>query len=309
MAHKVIIKDIDISLSNQSIRTSKYTDYAGGHADVLQIVFNDTFDQWRKWDLTKNDKIRIITDKIDTGDMYASSIGLDFGKYTIRALSTPAKSLNELSSIRENIKLSEVLSEISRELGFDLITYSITDYRYLYLERVNLNPFAYLEGILQKEGYLQKIFNNKLIVYSEKIHEQMEPLVKVAYEDFINPPSLNTSDAELLASVENIYQSRDSVIKSNALSGLNGRNRTFHIPVDSIGEGERFCKNILRYFNKHEYNGSGTISGSNISAGITIELNGDFSEWQGKNFVYEVNHDLIYDRQTIKFRKPIKGDY
>lgn len=309
MAYKLIIKDVDISLSNQSIRTSKYTDYAGGHADVLQIVFNDTFDQWRKWDLAKNDKIRIITDKIDTGDMYASSIKLDFGMYTIRALSTPAKSLNELSGIRENINLSEVLSEISRELGYELVTYNITDYRYLYLERVNLNPFAYLEEILQKEGYLQKIFNNKLIVYSEKLLEQIEPLVKVAYEDFINPPSLNTSDAELLASAENIYQSRDSVIKSKVLSGLNGRNRTFHFPVDSIGEGERFCKNIMRYFNKNEYNGSGTISGSNITAGITIDLNGDFSEWQGKNFVYEVIHDLIYDRQTIKFRKPIMGDY
>jgi hypothetical protein len=306
---KLIIKDVDISLSNQSIRTSKYTDYAGGHADVLQIVFNDTFDQWRKWDLAKNDKIRIITDKIDTGDMYTSSINLDFGVYTVRALSTPAKSLNELSGIRENINLIEVLSEISKEIGFELITYNITDYQYLYLERVNLNPFAYLEGILQKEGYLQKIFNNKLIVYSEKILEQMEPLVKVSYEDFIKPPCLNTSDAEILASVENIYQSRDRVIRSKVLSGLNGRNRIFHFPVDSIGEGERFCKNIMRYFNKHEYNGSGTISGSNISAGITIDLNGDFSEWQGKNFVYEVNHDLIYDRQTIKFRKPIKGDY
>ncbi len=306
---QLIIKDVDITASNQSMKVCKYTDYAGGHADVLQIVFNDTYDLWRKWGLAKNDKIRVIKNDIDTGDMYISKINIDTGYYAIRALSTPAKSLNESSGIRENIKLTEILSELSKELGFTLKTYYIADYLYIYTERINQNPVSYLEQILMREGYLQKIFNNTLIISSEKILENIRPKIIITYEDFINKPSFSTSDANIIASVENVYQHEKGLIRSYTPSGLFGKSKKYNFPVTSIGEGERYCKNIMRYYNKYEFTGEGNLSESKITAGITINLEGDFADWRGNNFVYEVTHDMLFDRQAVKFRKAIEGDY
>jgi hypothetical protein len=306
---QLIVKDVDITASDQSIRLCKYSDYAGGHADALQIIFNDTYDLWRKWGLVKGDKIRISNNGIDTGDMYVSKIGIDTGYYAVKALSTPAKSLNESSSTRENIRLTEILREVSGELGFQLKTYGITDQLYIYVERINQNPIAYLEQILMREGYLQKIFNNTLIVYSEKLLEHAEPNFPITIDNFINKPSFKTSDSDILASVENIYQHEKGLIKSYASSGLSGKNKKFNFSVTSMGEGERFCKNILRYYNKNEFTGEGILSESKITGGVTINLDGDFADWSGKNFVYEVNHDMLFDRQTIKFRKAINGDY
>lgn len=306
---QLIIKDVDITATNQSIRQCKYTDYVGGHADALQIVFNDTYDLWRKWGLVKGDKIRTVNNGIDTGDMYVSNIGIESGCYAVKALSTPAKSLNESTRIRENIRLSEILKEISGELGFSLKTYSITDQLYIYVERINQNPIAYMEQILMREGYLQKIFNNALVVSSEKILEQAKPDITVTIEDFVSNPSFSTSDANILASVENIYQHENGIIRSFVTSGLPGRSKKYNFSVASIGEGERFCKNILRYYNKNEYTGEGMLSKSGFTAGVTFNLDGDFANWTGRNFVYEVVHDLLFDRQTIKFRKALSGDY
>lgn len=306
---KLIIKDVDITASGQSIRSCKYIDYAGGRADALQIVFNDTYDLWRKWGLVKNDKIRVTNDSIDSGDMYISGIELNAGVYQLKALSTPAKSLNEKSWIRENIKLSEIYSEISSELGFDLYSYGINDYLYTYVERINQSPVSYLNSILVREGYLQKIFNNRLIISNEKTLEHVTPLINITIDDFINDPSFGTKDTDIISSVENSYQHEKGTITSKASSGLNGKSKKYNFPVNSIGEGERFCKNIMRYQNKYEFTGSGTISASKITAGVTINLEGDFANWTGTNFVYEVEHNMLFDRQYIKFRKPIVGDY
>lgn len=305
----LIIKDVDITASNQSIKSCYYTDYSGGHADVLRISFNDTYDLWRSWGLVKNDKIRVSNNLVDTGDMYVSEIFIEAGIYKIKALSTPSKSLNESSYTRENIKLSGILDEISKELGFTLSTYGIGDYLYPYVERINQGAVNYLESILIREGYLQKIFNNKLIIGSEKALEQTVPLITVTIDDFANRPSFITSDANIIASVENVYQNSGGTIKSKVSSGLNGKNIRLSLPVESVGEGERFCKNIMRYHNKNEFTGNGIVSESKITAGITINLDGDFADWKGTNLVYEVMHDMLFDRQTIKFRKPIAGDY
>ena len=306
---QLIIKDVDITATDQSIRLCKYHDYAGGHADALQIVFNDTYDLWRKWRLVKGDKIRVSNKSIDTGDMYISNISIESGCYAVKALSTPANSLNESSGIRENIKLSEILKEISSELGFQLETYQITDQLYLYIERINQNPIAFLEQILMREGLLQKIYNNTLIVYSEREMERNKPNITITNDDFIFQPTFTTSDAEILASVENAYMHEAGLIRSYAASGQNGKSIRYNFSVRSIGEGERFCKNLLRYYNKYEFIGEGKLSETKITAGITVNLEGYFSEWSGSNFVYEVIHDLLFDRQTIKFRKAIQGDY
>jgi hypothetical protein len=306
---QLFINNTDITDTDQSVRSCKYKDFAGGHADVLQIVFNDTFDLWRTWDLNKNDPIRAVKNKVDSGTMYVSNISISNGAYTIKALSTPAKALGEKSSIKERIKLTEICKDISNELGFELQTYEINDYLYEYVERVNQNPVSHLESILMREGYLQKIYNNKLIVYSERVLERVNPSINLEIEDFITDPELSTSDTNLVSVVENLYNHENGFIKNKVSSELNGKKLNLNMPVSSIGEGERFCNSIMRYYNKYEYTGSGQIENDNITAGTTINLVGNFSSWSGINFVYEVTHDLISGKKYIKFRKPIEGGY
>lgn len=306
---ELIINDKDITASDQSIRSCKYKDFAGAHVDALQVIFNDTYDEWRSWKLKKNDTIRIKKGMIDTGTMYVSGIKFENGLYGVDALSTPAKSLDESSSIRENILLLEICNEVSKELGFQLTTYDIKNHPYAYVERINENAIAYLSSILLKEGYLVKVFNKSLIVFDERVHERSTPQITVESSDFIAVPSFSTNDAKLIACVENIYQHESGTIHTKALSGLPGKRLIFNIPVTSQGESERFCKNIMRNRNKYEYVGCGYVDDLGITAGVTINLDGDYADWSGTNFVYEVIHDLVHGNNLIKFRKPISGDY
>ncbi len=306
---KLIINNKEITASEQSMRSCRYNDYAGGRADALHIVFNDTYDLWKGWGLKKNDTIQVVKDRIDTGIMYVSSIGIEDGAYTVKALSTPSKALNELSNTRENIKLTGICSEISNELGFSLYTYEITDYLYEFVQRINCNSLEHLQSVLVKEGDIQKVYNNKLIIYSEKKLENKNPSIIISKKDFIKNPYFSTSDAKLVSSIENIYQHENGIIKTKVSSGLDGKHLILNIPVSSLGESERFCKNIMRFHNKYEFVGSGIVAYQGITAGITINLSGDFAEWSGTNFVYEVSNDILFDRQIIKYRKSIQGDY
>lgn len=300
---ELYVNGVDITATEQSFRSCIYNDYADGHADTLDIVFNDEYDEWKKWNLKKGDTIRVVDD-VDTGKMYVSRISISNGSYGIHAVSTPVSALNVKSSLKERTSLHEIIKEIGEEIGLNVLMYDIENYKYKIVERVKLNSINYLNNILTRESYLLKVYDGKLIIYNEKKIENSDIKVNIEEKDLVSEPSFSTSDSTLISDVENRYNSIDTFVSAPVC----GRKLITSIPSTSMAESLRFSYAIMRNENKYEYNGVICVEDI-LTAGTVINLYGQFYNWKGRNFVYQVKHDLIRNERKAFIRKPIKGDY
>ena len=300
---ELYVNGVDITATEQSFRSCIYNDYADGHADTLDIVFNDEYDEWKKWNLKKGDTIRVVDD-VDTGKMYVSRISISNGSYGIHAVSTPVSALNVKSSLKERTSLHEIIKEIGEEIGLNVLMYDIENYKYKIVERVKLNSINYLNNILTRESYLLKVYDGKLIIYNEKKIENSDIKVNIEEKDLVSEPSFSTSDSTLISDVENRYNSIDTFVSAPVC----GRKLITSIPSTSMAESLRFSHAIMRNENKYEYNGVICVEDI-LTAGTVINLSGQFYNWKGRNFVYQVKHDLIRNERKAFIRKPIKGDY
>ena len=147
-----------------------------------------------------------------------------------------------------------------------------------------------------------------MIVYPEKVFENNVPVIDITEDDFVHSPTFSTSDGKIVSSVENRYMDSE-LIYTKVESGLPGMSIKKNIPVSSMIESERFCRNILRMYNKNEYVGSGKVSNQAINAGDVINLVGSYGLFGGSNFVFKVTHNMLKDTSAIYFRKPLEGDY
>lgn len=301
---ELYIKGVDITASDQSIRCCKYCDYADGHADTLDITFNNLYDEWKGWQLSAGDAIR-VKDSVDTGTMFVSKTSLVNGDYSIHAVSNPIATLDLKTSMKENISLKEMIKEVCNDSSMEMCLVDITDYRYVHVERVNMNAVNFLNYLLKREGYLLKIFDKKVIAYNEKKIESSGTDIEITEEGLISNPAFYTSDTFLVSQVSNRYKKVTTKVSCN----VPGRKVITSMPVYDKAESVRFSKNLMRESNKYEYTGVLNIDDSRVVAGVMIHLSGDFSIWNGNNFVYQVIHDIVNNEKRVMIRKPIEGDY
>lgn len=301
---ELYIKGVDITASDQSIRCCKYYDYADGHADTLDITFNNLYDEWKGWQLSAGDTIR-VKDNVDTGTMFVSKTSLVNGDYSIHAVSNPIATLDLKTSMKENISLKEMIKEVCNDSSMEMCLVDITDYRYVHVERVNMNAVNFLNYLLKREGYLLKIFDKKVIAYNEKKIEFSGTDIEITEEGLISNPSFYTSDTFLVSQVSNRYKKVTTKVSCN----VPGRKVITSMPVYDKAESIRFSKNFMRESNKYEHTGVLNIDDSRVVAGVMINLSGDFSIWNGNNFVYQVIHDIVNNEKRVMIRKPIEGDY
>ena len=293
----------------EEVEECLYEEYSSARCDALQMVLNDAKGYLKALGLKKGEIIRAEELKLSTGTMYISKIDYIKDKIAIRGLSTDLTCFKEKSAYRENISFLEMVKEIEKETGYQLNLVNKLDCTYIDVTRNQLNPVRYLTQRLRLEGYQLRVYDNTLIVYDEKIQERKEAEEDYDEEDFLEDPGYSTSDAHLIESVRNTYKYGKYIIRTNVKSGLNGKNIDASIAVTSIAESERFSRGLMREANKYEFLTSGWLDGLERMTGESINLDTDKKDFSGKNYIYEIKHDLVRNRQKIRMRKPIAGDY
>lgn len=293
----------------EMINQCEYDEYAAARCDALQLLLNDNEKELRNMKLQKGEVIRAITDNVDSGDMYISNISYQGESVIIRALSTKLSCFKEKSFYRDNISFIEMVKEIEKETGYKLNLIHTLDRSYIDITRMQQNPVAYLTERLRLEGFMLRVYDNRLIIYDERIQEAKETVATMDETDFDGNLNYDTKDAHLIESIENTYKSDTHVISTLVKSGLEGKNLKTSIAVSSIAESERFTKGLMREANKYEYLTSGWVSALDRKAGQSIDLDCDVFGHNGKNYIYAIKHDLRNERQKLFLRKPIEGDY
>ena len=308
---QILIDGKDIS-DSVTVSSCIHEDSASGRSDALSISFNDDTDSetnWRGWNLVKGTEIEVNTDQFRSGTMYVSRITVADGRFDVRAQAVRNQARDESTQSYEDVSFVELLQEGAKALDLTLDTYGLTDYTYESVIRLKQNWLGFLNQRCLLEGVGIKIYDKKLVVFDEKSFENMPSVKTITAEDFACQPEFMTSD-DVIREVHNRFRAA-SLIDTTVQSGISyGKRIETEIACTSIGESIRFSNNLMRTTNKNEYRASGVVTGCELSAGVTVELDGSvFGMFAGINFVDRVITDMLHQSQRIYMRKPIAGDY
>lgn len=308
---QILIDGKDIS-DSVTISSCLHEDSVSGRSDALSISFNDDTDSdtnWRGWNLVKGTEIEVNVDQFQSGVMYVSRISVADGRFDVRAQAVRNQARDESTQSYEDVSFVELLTEGAKAMDLTLETYGLMDYTYARVIRLKQNWLGFLNQRCLLEGAGIKIYNKKLVVFSEKLFENASAVKKIDAEDFASQPEFVTSD-DLIREVHNRFRA-DSMIDTTVQSGIScGRRIETETVCTSMGESIRFSNNLMRSTNKNEYRTAGVVMGCGLSSGVTVELDGSvFGAFAGLNFIDRVVTDMVHESQKLYMRKPIAGDY
>lgn len=300
---KLLYDGIDI-YPKVSINRCFHTMYAEGHADELLIRFNDTRKLWEKWKPERGHKLAVEDGTAKSGTMFIESITPQSGFLTIRAYSNPPTIHNLRSKSWEEVKLSQLIDEVSGEHGLSVQKFGFEDETYSFVLQNNEADFDFLSKRLAYEGLSFIVYDEKLVVYSQKYLESQAASKKLNISLGYNFEYRDNGDKA--------YQS--CKVKNGTISGEysigSGKALQLVLPVPMTDETEanRFAKNLLRNKNKNMQTATIWLDymARDLAAGANVTLKTEGAAgWDGKAFLYQVRHDYVFTKSKLWLRKPL----
>ena len=294
--------DIDI-LQNKDVHLLSCiaTDCIGGEADSLQMAFHDYSALWNVWNPQLGDVIKAKKDGWTTGKMYIDSITDTDTSFILNARSLPPKSRSAKYIVWENVRFSKIASDLANLSGLELKTYDVTDNEYVRYECNNESPIKALNQLCMLESYCLKITNGQAIIYNEKTFEHMAAVVE------IYPKKYNYELSDIGRSQVDIrwFNGDDLIIGGYSDNTINTESETItNLPIYNVAQAQRWCKGILRQYNKNRSTASIIVDQNlNLAAANVIATP------KGNYFISKIQHNLIGSTTRLWLRKPIEGDY
>ena len=228
--------------------------YAETKADILRLRLKDPDIKMPSMMIRQNDIIRIDNGAITTGDMYIHRCRPDGDVYEIRALSIPASGTSKKSMSWQNIHLYQILKQKADEMSLDLSTYGVENIFYRYVPQENESDMGFILKICRREGLQVIIYDKRLIIYSEKHIESIEP----------------SGTIELYGDNDYIYSDQSNSMYKTCIVNGGGYSATFtdatvntsnilseiETYVESDSQALRYAKSFLRGENRSKKGGS-----------------------------------------------------
>lgn len=307
---QLFYNNIDITKDVKIIKAS-ISDNCGGIADSISLLLSDTDKLWRQWGPQKNDRLVLNSDRFTSGLMYIDEMFLLRGKFSIKAISTPLEAKTRRTRAWENISFKKLAADLAEEIGLSVEFYSITDWIYDRLEQLEKTNLEFLNERCILEGYNIKATNGKIIIYEESQLESANSVYSFDESSFIGEYSFECISSGLYSASEIKYFAASNEILTYKYTNNNVPVgpvlRLKNLRVSSIGEAERYARNLLKYHNKNEVQASfTTVLNNSIAASNTIQING-IGSFSGKYFVEAIRQDIAGNKSHIKARKSLEG--
>lgn len=305
---KVIYKGTDI-YPETSVSSCYYTEHCEKVSNELLIKLNDVDKEWDAWSPKKGDDIKIEDGPFKSGKMFVDDIEYRSGLVCIRALSMPQGVKDRHSKSWENVKFSQLISEVAQRHNLPVKKIDVEERTYKYVSQNNEPDFDFLYRRCKQEGCSFLVYDGNLVVYDESKAESKSP-----------DETLEITEAYKYRYTDNSDQSyKTCEVTNGKVSGKYtasnvGTDKTLSIVlpqnITDEGEAERIAKARLRAKNKDStrliiYT---DYMARKIMAGGTVTLKTDGAKsWNGPAFVTDIRHDLVYTRSKIWLRKPLEG--
>ncbi len=286
---KVLIDNVDVT-DSLLIRDVDYVDYARGKVDLLEINLSNIDKDWEKWGLKIDQEIEVIyiSDKgeYSTKIMFVDDFKVTPGGFKILAKSINLKSKTNTTRVWENVTLDTIFNDIASRYGFTYYSYDTINYVYSRVEQ-HAGDFSLLGKLAEREGYSIKIFDKRIILFNDKIFESKSPIKTIKRDEILGNYNVNTKQNNKYSKL--VINSSYGKVEEVSEDIVGGTKELYEgdIYISSLGEGQRFAKNLLYKINQDYQNIILKIDGdASIAAGNTVNISG-FDEYDGKYFIEE----------------------
>lgn len=288
------------------INRADITDNAGGMADSLELWFTDPKGRWSQWKPKKNDMVQIKEKGFGTGVMYVDELEQRRGLFVIRALSIPQEAKTDRIKAWENVRFMEFAQELAGKYGFALQTFGIENHLYDRVDQFQKADFEHLAHRCLLEGYVLKLTNQKAVIYDERYMERLTPARTIYAEEMDGEFLFKSQSTGIFGSCQIVHGDL-SVDFIPAVGPFGPTLKPSGIRISSIGEGNRFCRGLLRAQNKMEHTGWCNIAlDTRLAAGNNVTISG-VGMADGKYFCQQAVHRLVAKKTYLRLRKPLEG--
>lgn len=274
--------------------------------DDLEIVFSDANEVYRKWPFEKNHIIEIKDDNFSTGIMRVDSYSLSNSKYSLTALPIKKNIKEKKTRSWENINFKKLLCDLADECNMNVNFYGVYfDYKYDRIDQIEVNNIKFMDYICNLEGCILKITNNNIIVISEKYINSQDSVIILNPSNFIQKYSFKVTSNNIFKKCTIQYYCDKYIEGKYEVDSEYEDCLKLNIPVHSIGEANRFSRNILYSYNKYETVGKFTIrKNTDLAAGNKITIN-DIGLFSGEYIIDKISHDITSNKSIVYVRKVI----
>lgn len=297
---QVFYKNVNITDSVEVLKCV-HDMHAEGEADTLRILFADENKLWDNWKPAKNDLIRIKSNDVDSGNMYVSELDFQDGFLWLTACSVPESMFSVTSKDWHDISFERIVKDLAKKHKLKVKLYSVENKKYTIQIQKDISDALFLKRLCLLEGYAFLVFDQTLIVYSERAFEDKSPVKTLVLDDGdvfdLNTRRLFGSCSFSKGKYKGSYKQAGSDLICAP---------DFPFQVSSTAEANRYAKNYLRFANKKLSNGYKEFN--NIDAGITpctiltLETT-QAKSWNKPVFVTRVRNEYIDNSSKVFFRK------
>ena len=286
-----------------------YTDVASGTSDSISVGMNDRERKWiGPWFPEKGDTLQ-PTIRADNWDQDGQTSGFSCGTFhvddfsfaggpprrvSIEALAVPTDSsfkTTERTITYEDATLQEIGQEVADRAGVALF-YEGPTITLARVEQSNQTDCDFYNGLVKLYGLALKIFNDKLVVFSEATYEGKAAKAKLTEADFEPSWTWNTKMVGTYTGVKYQYTNSDQNKTFTVEAGGGDRILTCNVAADNLTEATAIALAALNEANKGTTTMSVTLKAAlGLIATDCVEIVG-LGKLSGKYYIEQIVHSL-----------------
>lgn len=304
------------------LQAFEYTDISSGESDSLSLTINDRDRKWiRSWFPTKGD-VMSATIKMKNwsseGDSKSLSCGThiidDFSfsgtpiKLKLEAIASPASSSfkeTKRTKTYENTTLENIGKAVAERAGITLY-YEAPTVNLEAIEQSEEDDCSFYNALVELYGYAMKIYNNKIVVFSEATYENRTAVATLTEADIEPNWSWNTTLCRTYTGAKYEYTNNDKNQTFTVTVGGGDRILKVSDAAGSLTEAKLITLAKINEANKNDTTMSLTLTKANpaIIATSCVKISG-LGNLDGKYYVDQVGWSLGSDvlKQKLTLRK------
>lgn len=286
-----------------------YTDVASGSSDSISIGMNDRERKWiGPWFPVKGDTLQPFI-RAENWEFDGNGVGFSCGTFhvddfsfsggpprrlNIEALAVPTDSsfkTTERTITYEDATLQEIGQEVADRAGVQLF-YEGPIIAIARVEQNNQTDCDFFNGLVKLYGLALKIFNDKLVVFSEAIYESNAAKARLTEADFEPSWTWNTKMVGTYTGVKYQYTNSDKNMTFTVEAGGGDRILTCNAAADNLTEATAIALAALNEANKGTTTMSITLKASlGLIASDCVEIVG-LGKLSGKYYIEQIVHNI-----------------
>ncbi len=287
-----------------------YTDVASGETDTLAISLSDEQHKWiNSWFPAEGDYVEAVIKNLDwnkQGDNRKLKCGkfliddFDFkgppDTYNLKGIASPINT--GFASTTKNktwnkTTVKTLASSIAKSAGVELV-YDAPSYKIDKLEQSGETDISFLFGVCESYNLSMKLYNSKIIIFSETEYEKRKSIGKIDKNDCdtytLNGTLVGTYHGVIIRYTKP-RTNKTFIYKYMEKSG--NRILSMKEKADSLADAELKAKAKLRKCNKQARTITLNLKGDiKYMAGTCYDITG-FGKFNGKYYIDKVTHTLL----------------